>query len=158
MRHMAAFGTVHRTSLEINAELLVLNGHTVRVFIIDGVIMKAKRVKAEKHIFEQCKEGNTISFDASFNQDVVDISNIDESGRYYGVLLFVSHFLQYYLQKGPSPAAADATHCDGVGPQSYEPSFEVVTYDANMHLLPIVFWAFSRIREQRPRENSFRGL
>lgn len=39
-------------------------------------------------------------------------------------------------------AAGDAAHWHAVGPQSYGTAFEVVTYDKNMHLLPLVFAHF----------------
>lgn len=36
----------------------------------------------------------------------------------------------------------DAANCDGIGPQSYGTTFELVTYETNMHLLPLVFAHF----------------
>ncbi|PXF40085.1 hypothetical protein BWQ96_10211 [Gracilariopsis chorda] len=104
--------------------------------------MKEQRVKAAQHIFKQCKTAKTLPSDATFDRDVVDMTDISDEGRYYGRLLFVPSVAAAYCQYGRRTAAADAAHCDGVGPQSYGTTFEVVTYDTNMHLLPLLFAHF----------------
>lgn len=142
LRHMTASRAVDMAALEGYAELLRSCGHTVRIFIIDGVEMKAQRVKAAQHIFKQCKKGKSIPADAVFSEDALDMSDISDTGKYYGGLLFVPSVANRYVELGRKTAAADAAHCDGVGPQSYGTSFEVVTYDTNMHLLPLVFAHF----------------
>lgn len=73
---------------------------------------------------------------------MVDISDIDDTGRYYGGMLFVSSVVDRYSQLGRRTAFADAAHYNGVGPQSYGTTFEVITYDTNMKILLPVFAHF----------------
>lgn len=90
IRHMNASRDVDMASLEGYAELLRRCGHFVRLFVIDGVEMKTQRLKAAQHIFHLCKKGKSIPPDATFNASMVDMSDIDDTGRYYGGMLFVS--------------------------------------------------------------------
>lgn len=137
LRHMNASRAVDMDILEGYAELLRKCGHNVRIFIIYGLQMKQQRIKSEKYIFDQCKKSNNIPTDAAFDKDVIDMSDITDNGRYYGGLLFVPRVAAQYCELGRMTTAADAAHCDVVGPQSYGTTFEVVTYDTNRHLLPV---------------------
>ena len=83
-----------------------------------------------------------IPSDAVFDTSVVEMSDIEDGKRYYGGMIFVPSVAERYVACGRKTTAADAAHCDGIGPQSYGTTFEVVTYDTNMHLLPLVFAHF----------------
>lgn len=96
-------------------------------------------MESAKHIFKQCKETNMIAKDVVFSRNVVDISVISDDGKYYGGLIFSSTVAERYFMSGRRTAAAHAAQCDGVKPQSYETTFEVVTYDTNNHVIPIDF-------------------
>ena len=142
LRHMDASQAVDMASMEGYAELLRNCGPTVRIFIVDGSEMKQQRIRSAKHIFHQCKKAKNMPEDAKFNEEVIDMSDIAEDGRSYGGLLFVRSVAARYCALGCKTAAADVAHCDGLGPQSYGTILEVVTYDTNMHLLPLVFAHF----------------
>lgn len=142
LKHMAASRSVDMAAMDGYADVLRSCGHTVHIYNMDGKSMKETRVKAARHIFNQCQKGKTIPKDAVFNEDVVDVSDIIDDGRYYEGLLFVPSVACQYIREGRNTCAADAAHCDGVGPQSYGTTFEVVTYDTNMHLLPLLFAHF----------------
>ena len=142
LRHMDASRAVDMASMEGYAELLRNCGQTVRIFIVDGSEMKQQRIRSAKHIFQQCKNAKNIQEDAKFNEEVIDMSDIAEDGRYYGGLLFVPSVAARYYSLGRKTAAADAAHCHVVRPQSYGTTLEVVTYDTNIHLLPLVFAHF----------------
>lgn len=49
-----------------------------------GIEMKNVRIKSAKHIFEQCKKSKSIPKEALFDQNVVDLSDIEDISRYYG--------------------------------------------------------------------------
>lgn len=49
---------------------------------------------------------------------------------------------EHFCAKGRMTAAADAAHCGGIWPQSCGTKFEVVGYDTNNHLFPLVFGHF----------------
>ncbi|PXF42487.1 hypothetical protein BWQ96_07796 [Gracilariopsis chorda] len=104
--------------------------------------MREQRVKAAQHLFKQYKKAKKLPSDATFDRDVVDMTDISDDGRYYGGLLFVPSIAAAYCQYGRRTAAADAAHFDNVGPQSCGTTFEVLTYDTNMHLLPLLFAHF----------------
>ncbi|PXF39881.1 hypothetical protein BWQ96_10412 [Gracilariopsis chorda] len=116
------------------ADLLRKYGHTVRIFMMDGMEMKEQRYKAAVRIFMQCKKSKKNAEDAIFDKDNIDVSDISDAGRYYGGILFVPSVASRYCLSGRSTAGADAAHCDGVGPQLYGSTLEVVTYDTNVHL------------------------
>lgn len=128
-------------ALEGYADLLRGVGNRVDVFICSAEEMKAQRMKAARYIFEQCKKGNDIPKDATFNSEDVDVSDI-EQGRCYSGLLFVTSTARSYCDNGSLTASADAAHCEGVGMQSYETIFQIAGYDANHQLCPIVFSHF----------------
>ena len=104
--------------------------------------MKEQRLNAARHICGQCKNAKTIPDDESFNADVVDCSDVDEHGRYYGGFVFVPSVASHICATSRTTCARDAAHCDGVGSQSYGTTFEVVAYDCNNHLFPLVFGIF----------------
>ena len=142
LRHLCTSRAVNMAALDGYAQLLRDMGHKVDVIIINGLEMKQQRLKAAKHIFAQCKKAKSIPDDEVFNEDVVDYSDIDDNGRYYGGFVFVPSVASHICATGRMTASADAAHCDGIGPQSYGTTFEVVSYDANNHLFPLVFAHF----------------
>lgn len=96
-------------------------------------------MKAARLIFQQFKKGNSLPSNAILHAIMVNMSDIEDSGRYCGGTLFVSSITDRFLQLGKRTGAANATHRDGVRPQSYGTTFEVITYDSNMHILLLVF-------------------
>ena len=101
--------------------------------------MKATRRQAAKHFFNQCKKSKDIAADAVFDDKVVDVSDIDETAQYYGGFTFVPSIATDMCNTCRYIAAADAAHCEGKGIKSYGTTFEVVLYDANYNLVPILF-------------------
>ncbi|CAN8075950.1 unnamed protein product [Agarophyton chilense] len=136
---MTATRAVDMAALEGFTQLLRDCEHTVKVFIISRIEMKRQRLKAAEYIFKQFQKTKKIDKDAVFDRDVVEISDIKDNERYYGGFLFVPSVAERYCKKGRRTTAADAAHRDGVGPLSYGTTFEVVTYDTNHHLLPLLF-------------------
>ncbi|CAN8065712.1 unnamed protein product [Agarophyton chilense] len=139
---MTATRAVDMAALEGFTQLLRDCGHTVKMFIISGVEMKRQRLKAADFIFKQCQKTKKIDKDSVFDRDVVEISDIKDTDRYHGGFLFVPSVAEQYCKKGRRTTAADAAQCDGVGPQSYGTTYEVVTYDTNHHLIPLLFAHF----------------
>lgn len=142
LRHMAASRAVDMASMQGYIDLLVSCGHRATLIVMTGVQMKATRLKAAKYIFDQKKKILAIPKEATFNEEAVDMSDIEDCGRYYGGFWFIPTVATQYCQYGRKTASADAAHCEGIGPQSYGTTFEVVTYDANNHLLPVFFGHF----------------
>ncbi|PXF41162.1 hypothetical protein BWQ96_09129 [Gracilariopsis chorda] len=82
MRHFNACRAVDMVGLEGYAELFRKYGNTVRIYIINGVQMNEQRVKAAQHIFKQCKKAKKLPSDATFDRDVIDMTDISDDGRY----------------------------------------------------------------------------
>jgi len=101
--------------------------------------MKKQRRKAARHIFEQCKKAKSIAPDAICNNEVVDVSDITDHEEYYGGFIFVLSVAKHFCLTDRTTCAADAAHCDGVRPQSYVTTFEVVGYDTTKPLFPLAF-------------------
>lgn len=125
--------------MEGYAELLRTFGHTVRTFTVHGAAIVEARGKAARHIFNQSQKGKTIPKDAVFNKCDVDLLDIQVDGRNYSGIIFVPNVERKYVKEGRKTCATDAAHCDGVGPHSYGTTFDVVNYETNMRLLPIMF-------------------
>ena len=104
--------------------------------------MKEQRVKVAENIFTQSDKSKKIPDDALFDEDVIDMSDISDNQRYYGGILFLPSVAASYCLCGRKRAAADAAYCYGIGPQSYETTFEAISYLTNTHLLPILFAHF----------------
>lgn len=142
MRHLTTSRAVNMAALDGYTKILEDVGHKAKVYIFNGLEMKEQRLKAARHIFSRCKKEKSIPEEEVFNADVVDCSDINEQDRYYGGFIFVPSIAAHICETGRKTCAADAAHCDGVGPQSYGTTFEVVCYDCNNHLIPIVFAHF----------------
>ena len=65
-----------------------------------------------------------------------------EDGHYYSGLLFIPSIAKSYYTSGRLTARADSVQCEGFGMQSYGTAFQVVGYDANHQICPIVFSHF----------------
>ena len=142
LRHLCTPRAVSMAALDGYAQLLRDVGDKVDIVIIGGKEMKEQSLTAAKHIFGQCEKAKSIPTDEIFDEDVVDYSDIDENGRYYGGFIFNPSVAQRICATGRMTASADAAHCDGIGPQSYGTTFEVVAYDVNNHLFPLIFAHF----------------
>ena len=77
-----------------------------------------------------------------FDQILVHVSDIDDAARYYEGFTFIPSIAAHFCKTGRSTGAADAAHCEGKGLNSYGPTFEVVLYDANYNIIPIIFGHF----------------
>lgn len=86
------------------------------------------------------KKSGHISEKEEFNRTDVYLSNFEERKFYYSKLSFtpnnVSHFANFERKK----ATAGAAHCTGIGVRSYETNFEVLLYDRNHNLIPILIF------------------
>lgn len=121
------------------SRLLEQIGHTVEIVTCDGLEMKRIRVKAAKFIFQQRKRQGYVMANEPFDETIVDLSDINDESTYYSGFLFVPSIAAHFATHGRMTATADACHCQGIGPQSYGTVFEVMVYDTNHHLVPIVF-------------------
>lgn len=139
---MNAIRCVDMAALEGYTELFSECGHSVRVYVASGNEMRQIRLKAAKHIPQQCKKGKSIPKDAAYQESTAYVDDVSDNGIHYGGIVFVPVASKTYALNGRMSTAADAVHCNGVGPHSYCTYFEVVTYDTNMHLLPLTFKHF----------------
>lgn len=85
------------------------------------------RIAASKHIFRQMKKTKTVDRDETFNEHIVDLSNIDYDGKYYRGFLFVPSVAQSYFEYRRRTTVADAVDCESIGPHSYGTAFEIIT-------------------------------
>ena len=141
-RILSAGRAVQMAAMEGYMKLLEGCGHVCTLDVISGVEMKSVRVKAAKHIFQQCKKGKTIPADAVFNEESVNVDDIKDNELYYAGFSFVPSTAAHMCKFGRSTGSADAAHCEGKGLTSYGTTFEVVHYDANYNLVPILFAYF----------------
>lgn len=91
-----------------------------------------------RSIFDQEKTGS-VGKDEVFDAGVVDVCDIYYNGIYFGVFLIIPSIAVHMCLTERMTAAADASHCQGVGLQSYGTAFEVVLYNFNYHIVPILF-------------------
>ena len=104
--------------------------------------MKNIRIKAAKHIFQQCKKGKTIPSNAVFSEDMVNLKEIQDDEVYYAGFRFIPSIAAHMCKFGSKTGSADAAHCEGKGLNSYGTTFEVVLYDTNYNIVPIFFAHF----------------
>lgn len=119
--------------------LLRAAGHSVELITYTGKEMKKIRVKAARFIFNQRKKDGFVCNDETFDARCVDLRDVDDNAEYYGGFLFVPSIAEHFCKFGRKTSTADAAHCEGVGPQSYGTTFEVMVYDSNHHVVPILF-------------------
>lgn len=136
---MATSRAVDMAALEGYAALLRSVGHGVQIITMDGKEMKRTRIKAARHIFEQCKKAKTFPRDSRFDESVVELGDINDAGNYYAGFIFTPSIARHMCMTARMTCAADAAHCDGVGTQSCGTTFGVLSYDANNQLTPLVF-------------------
>ena len=67
----------------------------------------------------------------------MDVSDINPDGKYYGGFVFVPSIANHFAEHGRMTCTADASHCKGVGPQSYGKFFQVLQYDTNNQIIPL---------------------
>lgn len=139
---MAKSRAIQMAAMEGFADLLRDEGHYVKIIIVSGSEMKTIRRKAAEFIFRQCKLSGTIGKDEQFDVECVKTDDIKDNGRYYGGFIFVPSCARHFIQTARLTTCADAAHCQGVGPQSYGTVFQVLGYDTNNHILPLVFAHF----------------
>lgn len=120
--------------------LLQSCGHFAEIFTCSCIEMKMKRMKAAEFIFNKCKKDGFVEKDEVFDGSVVDISDIDDGTTYYAVFLIIPSIAEHFCSHGRMTASSDASHFQGIWPQSYGTIFEVVIYDANNHIIPVLFY------------------
>lgn len=114
-------------------------GHKVSLLTMDAKEMRETRLKAAKFIFDQSRKAGFLDDSERFEKSDVDVSDITEGKVYYAGFTFTASIAEHMAQKCRKVSSADAAHCQGVGPQSYGTTFEMVLYDTNNHLVPIWF-------------------
>ena len=72
----------------------------------------------------------------------MDFSDIDPASSYYKGMYFEPSTSTAMAKKGSNSSAADASHCEGKGRQSYGTVAATVAYDANRNINPIAFEHF----------------
>lgn len=80
---MTCVRAVEMDSLEGYADLLRREGHEVEIIIMKGMEMPIKRWKLAEFIFRQNQRSGAIEREDTFDEDVVDVSEIVENHRYY---------------------------------------------------------------------------
>jgi len=120
------------------AALLEAKGHTVKLLTVTGKEMLAIRRKSSKFIFLQQQKDGHIPKDAVFNPADVRTDDIDEGGTYYGGVMFRPSVAGALAERGRKTACADASHCEGIGEQSFGTLFEIDHYDTGNFLVPAV--------------------
>lgn len=76
LRHRSASRQVDMAVLKGYAELIWNSGNTVRTFLIDGMEMKAQRIKAARHIFVQCEKRPDPSRQARYSRRICSTCRI----------------------------------------------------------------------------------
>ena len=87
-------------AMEGYMDLLNNAGHKCTLSIISGIEMKKTRVKAAKHIFQQCKKGKIIPANAVFDKKLVDVSDIGYEARYYEGFTFIPSIAAHFCKIG----------------------------------------------------------
>lgn len=95
--------------------------------------------KAGEFSFKQCKNDGILRKDETFDAEVVDISGINNSTAYYAGFLFIPSIAEHFWWTGTMTASEDSPHCQVVL-QSYGTIFEVVVYNANNHIIPVLIY------------------
>jgi hypothetical protein len=135
---MRATRDVSMAALPGYAALLEAKGHTVKLLTVTGKEMLAIRRKSSKFIFLQQQKDGHIPKDAVFNPADVRTDDIDEGGTYYSGVMFRPSVAGALAERGRKTACADASHCEGIGEQSFGTLYEIDHYDAGNFLLPAV--------------------
>lgn len=104
--------------------------------------MKKIRVDASKFIFNQKKKAGIIRPEVEFDISFVDFSDIDIHESYYKSIYFEPSTASSMATKGGNSSAADASHCEGKGKQSYGTVAATLVYDANRNINPLAFQHF----------------
>ena len=93
---------------------------------------------AKEYILRQLRKGGFVPEEASFDHRVVDCSDIVDGRKYYSGFVFVPSIASHFCKYGRAATAADAAHCHGCRPQSYGTTYEVIGYDANHSIAPLL--------------------
>jgi hypothetical protein len=132
--------TAMRETREVNmaalpgyARLLEACGHKCKILIMKGRQMKEVRIKAAKHIFTQSQNSGDIPKEAVFDPSVVVLDDIDDVASYYAGIFFSASIAEPFAERGRDSGAADGSHCDGIGLQSFGTYLEVSLSDAANH-------------------------
>ena len=104
--------------------------------------MMAIRTVASKFIFSQLQKNGSIGKEVKFDPSLVDFSDIDPAQSYYKGLYFEPSTATALATFGSKSSAADASHCEGKGRQSYGTVAATVVYDSNRSINPLAFEHF----------------
>lgn len=135
---MARMREVEMAAMSGYISLLRAEGHHVSMKVISGREMREVRVKAAEFIFRQCQKSGKVGKDERFDRNMVDVSDIVDGDTYYAGFTFIPSIASHMCKHARLTCSADASHCQGSGPQSYGTFFEVLNYDANNQLTPLV--------------------
>jgi hypothetical protein len=122
--------------------VLLLSPIQVEIYACSGTEMMAIRAAASKHIFSQLQKGGSIGKEVKFDASTVDYSDINPTQQYYKGLYFESSTATALATLGSRSSAADASHCEGKGRQSYGTVAATVVYDSNRSINPVAFEHF----------------
>lgn len=101
--------------------------------------MRDTRLSAARFIFGEIQKARMVAESEQFDVESVDLSYIADEQEYYGWFTIGPSEAEHMKTECRKTKEADAGDCQGVGPQSYETTFEVVLYDGNSNLVPIFF-------------------
>lgn len=93
--------------------------------------MTILRIKSARHIFKQIKMAGSIPKSIPFNEVTVDVSDIQDDGRYYSKFSLKPSVAVQFGTTARITTVCYASHFYGVESQSYEILFELVGYDTN---------------------------
>lgn len=97
-------------------------------------------VKAARFIFIQRKNDGFVFKDDLFDATCVYLRYFDEKAENCGIFCSFRASPSIYASLDERrKRTAYAAHCDGLGPQLYVTTFEVMVYDENNHDIPILF-------------------
>ena len=78
---------VNIASLERYAGLLKESGHHVELIIMSKPEMKPQRIKSARHKFRQCQKAKSLPKEATFQEEIVDVSDLNDDSCLWGLCL-----------------------------------------------------------------------
>ena len=136
---MANYRLEEMASMEAYSKLLREKGHKVEIFTCQAFEMQVIRIKAARFVFNQLCKSRHLPLDARFDAGVVDTSDVAARKVYHSGSVFAPSTVSDFCESGRMTSSVDAAHCQVCTHQSRGTTFEVVGYDANHKLVPLLF-------------------
>lgn len=120
------------------AALLREEAHRADIKSMGRRKMKLIRKKAAQFIF--CHKQLVVAFEKKiiFDDARVNFEDIEDDARYYLGFLLVSSTSAHFVCTARLKTCADAAHCQEVGSKLYGTIFQVMSFDANNDVFPLV--------------------